>query len=72
VTPEIADPQRYRVNLICGCNNDLAYGYGATVEEARGNARTFFRRHHGRMVKIKEEIVEKVTDDGTHYEEVAR
>lgn len=64
------DPQRYRVNLICPCKNDLAYGYGPTVEQARENARRFFRREHKRQ-RPAEEIVERVSADGTHYEEVA-
>jgi hypothetical protein len=66
--PTAPDPQRFRVNLLCPCRNDLAYGYGATIDEARGNAKLCFRQHHGRR-KPAEEVIEKVTDDGTHYEE---
>jgi hypothetical protein len=64
------DPDRFRVNLLCGCKMDLAYGYGATVEEARANALAWFRKNHGSREKVAEEIVEQVSADGTHYEEM--
>jgi hypothetical protein len=66
--PLAHDPQRFRVNMICPCQNDLAYGYGATIAEAGQNAVRCFRRNHGRR-KPAEVVIEEVTADGTHYEE---
>lgn len=64
------DPTAFRVTLICPCANDAAEGYGATAEEARRNALRFYNRDH-RGQKPREVILERVTADGSHYEEVA-
>jgi hypothetical protein len=69
--PNEPDPQRYRVNLICTCQTHLAFGYGETEADARTNAVAFFRKEH-RGKTWAEEIVERVSDDGTHYVEVQR
>lgn len=71
---DLTDPTRYRVSLVCECNNDLAYGYGATVAEADAVAVAEFRKHHGRRARWNDRIVEHtVTTAGgsSHYEEVA-
>jgi hypothetical protein len=66
------DPQKYRVNLICACDADIAYGYGATIKEARANAIKFFRRDHRRGAKWRAEIIEHAVEHngGSHYEEI--
>lgn len=67
------DETLYRVTLICSCNNDIAFGYGATVDVARTAAIEFFRKDHGRRARWREEIVEKAVENahsnGSHYEE---
>lgn len=63
------DLQKWRVNLICSCNNDLAYGYGPTKMVAIANAWRYFRKEHPKD-KPTEEIIECVAADGSHYEEV--
>lgn len=67
------DPTRFRVNLICACQNDLAFGYGPTLEEARANAERTFRRQHGRRARWVDVITEQAvehTGGGSHYEQV--
>jgi len=64
----IEDPQAFRVNLICACQNDVAYGYGATLLDARYVAEAAFKRHHGSKAKYTQIVVERVTDDGARYE----
>jgi hypothetical protein len=49
---------------------DLAYGYGETLEAARTQAVKEFQDHHGKRTKWVEEIPERVSADGTHYEEI--
>ena len=68
--PNASDPQRFRVNLLCACRMDLAYGYGETLEAARTQAVKEFQDHHGKRTKWVEEIPERVSADGTHYEEI--
>ncbi len=71
-----SDPTLYRVTLICACNNDLAYAYGATIEQARMKAVAFFRKDHGKRARWREEIVEHAVPNdgrsmtsGSHYVE---
>lgn len=61
------DPRRYRVNLICTCRRDIVYGYGADEPAARATAEQEFKAHGGRAT-YSHIVVERVTDDGTHYE----
>jgi hypothetical protein len=67
---EIADNQKYRVNLICQCQDDAAFGYGATPDAARRNAEGFFREHHGAKGQYRQIVVEHAVahTDGSHYE----
>jgi hypothetical protein len=62
------DPQEFRVNLICACQNDIAYGFGATLLDARTIAESEFKKAHGAKAKYTQIVVERVTDDGSHYE----
>ena len=68
------DPTRYRVNLLCSCKNDLIYGYGGSIAEARKVAQREFRKHWraDHALRVVEEIVEVAVDHGfgSHYEEV--
>ena len=59
------DPTRYRVTLICRCQNDATEGYGATPEEAKANAYRFFRkdRTHRRQKPAEEYLEEAVVYD---------
>lgn len=64
---------RYRVNLICSCQNDVAFGRGPTEADARAIAEKEFVAHHGRKATYIQVLVEKAVqhDDagGWHYEE---
>lgn len=65
------DNQKYRVNLICACQNDAAYGYGSTPMEARRVAEMHFRQHHGAKAKYTQIVVEEAVahvGGGSHYE----
>lgn len=64
----MSDPSAYRVNLICSCQNDIAYGYGATPLQARYIAESEFKKHHGTKAKYTQIIVEQAAADGSHYE----
>lgn len=67
------DATKYRVTLVCACNADMAYGYGASVAEAEQTARREFRRQHGRAAKVGERIVEHAVESASgasHYEEL--
>lgn len=69
----MSDPTKYRVTLLCKCQLDAAFGYGATLEEARTHAVFFFQKHHGKRAKWREEFVEHAVEHGnggSHYEEV--
>lgn len=61
------DPQRYRVTLLCRCAADYAEGYGPTATRAFENAYRFFREG-GHKGDPADEILERVTADGSHYE----
>lgn len=68
------DPTKFRVNLLCSCNADMAFGYGPTPEAAKAEAERCFRKQHGRRAKWTEEILEHaVTTAGgsSHYEEIS-
>jgi hypothetical protein len=71
---DVAERQtRYRVSLVCSCNNDLAYGYGPTEADAAAVAEAEFRRRHGHQAQWIERIVEHAVphgNGGSHYEEV--
>jgi hypothetical protein len=66
----VDDPTAFRVTLICPCANDAAEGYGSTAGAARRNAFRFYNREH-RGQTPKAEILERVTADGSHYEEIS-
>lgn len=63
----LADDRQFRVNLMCSCNQDVTYGYGATEEEARKIAEQEFRAH-GTRATYSHVVVERVSVDGTHYQ----
>lgn len=63
----------FRVDLVCSCNNDIAYGYGESVDYARQLARYCLVRDHGRAVRVRVEIVQKAVrtlSGGWRYEEM--
>lgn len=67
---EVTDHEKYRVNLICSCQQDAAYGYGATPMDARRTAEQHFRKHHGAKGRYRQIIVEEATPHaggGSHY-----
>lgn len=70
MTTEATDPQKYRVNLICSCQQDVAYGYGANPLDARRNAEHAFREHHGTKTQYRQIVVEEAVPHagGSHYE----
>jgi len=61
--------QRFRVTIVCACKADYVVGYGATAAEAHATAGKIYRRNHGRR-KPFDTVLDEVTPDGTHYEEV--
>lgn len=65
------DPFLYRVSLVCSCNNDISYGYGATVAEADARANKELRKH-GRRKAVDRivEIAVTTRNGSSHYEEV--
>jgi len=67
----IIDNEKYRVNLICSCQQDVAYGYGADPLVARRNAEMVFREHHGAKTQYRQIVVEEAVTHaggGSHYE----
>lgn len=62
---------RFRVNLICDCQQDVAFGRGPTEAEARAIAEREFVAHHGRKATYIQVLVEKAVahEGGWHYEE---
>jgi glycerophosphoryl diester phosphodiesterase len=70
MTTNETDSEAFRVNLICACQNDVAYGYGATVLNARYNAERAFVEHHGRKTQYRQVVVEQAVahTGGAHYE----
>lgn len=70
MTTETIDNQKYRVNLVCACQQDVAYGYGADPLVARRNAEIAFREHHGTKTQYRQIVVEEAVphDGGSHYE----
>lgn len=73
------DPRAFRVNLICSCQNDIAYGYGPSVLDARYIAEAEFLKTHGRDAKYTQIVVECAVEGkqcsyyethsaGLHYE----
>lgn len=64
----MTDLRAYRVNLICSCQNDVAYGFGPNEDAARIVAEVEFRRAHGADATYTQVVVEKATADGSRYE----
>ena len=62
------DRQKYRVTWICKCSTDYAEGYGPSIAVARTSVRKFWRKGGHRIKDLAEEIVERVSTDGSHYE----
>jgi hypothetical protein len=69
-TTDTTDNEAFRVNLICACQQDVAYGFGATVHEARDNAERVFVENHGRKTQYRQVVVEQAVahTGGSHYE----
>lgn len=69
-TTETVDNLKYRCNLICVCQQDVAYGYGATPLLARRQAEFHFREHHGSKTQYRQIVVEEAVphEGGSHYE----
>jgi hypothetical protein len=63
------DARAYRVSLVCACQNDVAYGFGTTLEEARATAEHFFHAEHGKRAKFTQIVNERAvtTDNGASY-----
>lgn len=70
MTTETIDNEKYRVSLFCSCQQDVAYGYGPTLTDARRTAEFHFREHHGTRAAFRQIIVEEATphQGGSHYE----
>jgi hypothetical protein len=68
------DPEAFRVSLICGCQQDVAYGYGSSLDEARRVAENVFVEAHGKRTPYTQVINEKAVEharSGAHYELVS-
>ena len=65
------DLYRYRISLICECQQDVAFGRAMTIATAREVAEREFRNHHGTSAKYVQVLTEVATDhtDGWHYAE---
>lgn len=61
------DPQLYRVNLICACQNDIAFGYGPDEAAARAVAEGIFREEHGSKALYTQIVIEKAGQTDPFY-----